>query len=153
LQAFSTGALADGTSADSRDTLIQNRQLLEFANSVEGFTAFRAFSAIDSSRSGRNNCVCNTANSSSWYGLINVDGKHRVVLGLDSAQGQEGLTLSLFDEGAVGLSVRDRQRSIYIGGHPSPVDLTGVADPFFGLLLRGPDGVRFAQNANSTPTR
>src|SRR4051812_49352041 len=28
------------------------------------------------------------------YGLITVDGKHRVVLGLDSAQGQEGLTLS-----------------------------------------------------------
>lgn len=83
----------------------------------------------------------------SGYGLINVDGKHRVVLGLDSAQGREGLTLSLYDEGSVALSVRDRQQSIYVGGAPSGEGLTGTTDPFFGLLLRSGDAVRFAQNA------
>jgi hypothetical protein len=83
----------------------------------------------------------------SGYGLLKVDGKNRVVLGLDSARGTEGLTLSLFDEGSVGLAVRDQQRLVYVGSAPAGQRLTGAAGAFHGLLVRGADGVRFVQNA------
>ena len=39
----------------------------------------------------------------SGYGLLNVDGSYRVVLGLDGANGREGIALSLFDDGPAGL--------------------------------------------------
>ncbi len=83
----------------------------------------------------------------SGYGLLKVGGNNRVVLGLDSARGTEGLTLSLFDEGSVGLSIRDQQRLVYVGSAPVGQRLTGAPGAFHGLLVRGADGVRFVQNA------
>lgn len=83
----------------------------------------------------------------SGYGLLNVNGEKRVVLGLDSARGEEGLTLSLSDEGSVGLRVRDGKRLIYIGSTTAP--LTGSPGPFHGLLVRGSDGASFVQNSNA----
>lgn len=83
----------------------------------------------------------------SGYGLLNVNGQKRVVLGLDSARGEEGLTLSLYDEGSVGLSVRDGKRLIYVGNTTAP--LTGTPGPFHGLLVRGTTGTSFVQNSNA----
>ncbi len=84
----------------------------------------------------------------SGYGLLNVNGQKRVVLGLDSARGQEGLTLSLFDEGSVGLSMRDGKRLIYVGSTTAALTGTG---PFHGLLVRGTNGTTFVQNSNAPP--
>lgn len=83
----------------------------------------------------------------SGYGLLKVDGKNRMVLGLDREGGAEGLTLSLYDDGSTGLSVRDQQRVVFVGSAPASQGLTGSATPFHGLLVRGPEGVRFVQNA------
>jgi len=44
------------------------------------------------------------------YGLLNVQSRHRVVLGMDNAHGKEGLTLFLIDDGPIGLDVNDGSR-------------------------------------------
>ncbi len=85
----------------------------------------------------------------SGYGLLKVEGRYRVVVGLDSAQGREGLTLRLYDEGPVGLTVQDGKRLVYVGSAPSTERLTGIAESFHGLLVRGPEGVRFIATAGS----
>ena len=80
------------------------------------------------------------------YGLLTVNGQKRVVLGMDTPRGEEGLTLTLHDEGSAGLSMRDGQRRIYIGN--ATPQLTGRPDPFHGLLIRGTKGTFFEQNSN-----
>ena len=46
----------------------------------------------------------------SAYGLLKVKNLYRVVLGMDNAQGQEGATLFLEDDGPVGLELQDGSR-------------------------------------------
>ncbi|OLE70998.1 MAG: hypothetical protein AUG74_06890 [Bacteroidetes bacterium 13_1_20CM_4_60_6] len=73
----------------------------------------------------------------SGYGLLNVNGQYRVVLGLDSKRGTEGLALALRDDGAVGLSVYGSNRSVaFLGNAPANDPSTGVADSVFGFVLR-----------------
>jgi hypothetical protein len=83
----------------------------------------------------------------SGYGLLKVKDRYRVALGMDSARGREGLTLALFDEGRVGVTVADGQRVVYLGSAPAKDSLTGTAGPFHGLLVRGTDGTKFLSNA------
>jgi len=83
----------------------------------------------------------------SGYGLLKVKGRYRVALGMDSAKGREGLTLALFDEGRVGVTVSDGQRVAYLGSALARDGLTGTAGPFHGLLVRGADGTKFLSNA------
>jgi hypothetical protein len=72
----------------------------------------------------------------SGYGLIDVNGKKRVVLGLDSNRGTEGLTLVLYDGGRVGMNVRSGSRSIFLGNAPAG-DLSGVGrEVFSGVVFR-----------------
>ncbi len=54
----------------------------------------------------------------SGYGLLRVEKRYQVVLGMDNAQGQEGATLSLIDGGPVGLEVRDGSRHRTYGLQP-----------------------------------
>jgi len=42
------------------------------------------------------------------YGLLNVQSRHRVVLGMDNGHGKEGLTLFLIDDGPIGLDSQRR---------------------------------------------
>jgi len=46
----------------------------------------------------------------SVYGLLKVENRYRVVLGMDNAQGEEGATLFLEDSGPVGLEIQDGSR-------------------------------------------
>ncbi len=55
---------------------------------------------------------------------------------MDSAKGDEGLTLALFDQGPVGLMVRDGDRRLYLGTAPGGSFLTNIPEPFHGLLLK-----------------
>lgn len=65
------------------------------------------------------------------YGMLTVDGRDRVVLGLDGKDGEESAVLSVHDGGHAGLSVRGAEnRSIFLG----------VQDSVVGLVLR--KGVR-----------
>lgn len=72
----------------------------------------------------------------SGYGLLKVGEHYRVVLGLDSANGEEGLVLALFDEGGLGVMVRNGQESLFLGNSPPGSAITGMAEPFHGLLLK-----------------
>jgi len=71
----------------------------------------------------------------SGYGLLRAGGHYRVVLGLDSEHGEEGLALALFDSGGVGLMARDGQRSLFLGTDLGAVR-SGAARLPFGLVLR-----------------
>lgn len=82
------------------------------------------------------------------YGLLRVDGKDRVVIGLDQ-QGGEALTLVVDDAGRVGLTAQYRDRSLQLGTSTLP-DSAGSSAPVFGLVVR--DGGRIVQHA-TTPLR
>jgi hypothetical protein len=75
----------------------------------------------------------------SGYGLLAVGGQDRVVLGLDNATG-EAVTLFVDNGGRAGVWARDSSRTLFLGGAPAKDELTGEAEPFFGLLVR--DGAR-----------
>jgi hypothetical protein len=72
----------------------------------------------------------------SGYGLLNVDGRKRVVLGLDSDRGIEGLVLVLDDQGRVGIAIRDEERSIHMGLTPAGEPGVTGGEPFSGLIFR-----------------
>lgn len=80
----------------------------------------------------------------SGFGLLKVDDLYRVVFGLDSDRGTEGLTLVLYDDGRVGINVRDGDRSLFLGSAPDGVN--GVPGPFHGLLLKEGDEIRHSIN-------
>lgn len=69
----------------------------------------------------------------SGYGLLDVDGVYRVVLGLDGDDGREGVVLSLHDGGPRGLTISG-DASIFLGTAP---ESTYVArgEAFSGLLM------------------
>lgn len=86
----------------------------------------------------------------SGYGLLTVDGRDRVVLGLDSRRGTEGLALSLLDEGQVGLSVYGTGGSLAFFGN-APPGTDGGPDPVFGLVIR--DGAQVVHRVSSVGRR
>lgn len=83
----------------------------------------------------------------SGFGLAQVDGRYRVVYGLDSDRAIEGLTLALFDGGKVGVTVRDGDWRIFLGSAPPGDAATGLAEAFQGLLVRRGDEVIYEINA------
>jgi hypothetical protein len=70
------------------------------------------------------------------YGLLRVGDAYRGVLGLDSNKEMEGLALVLDDKGGVGVMVRDKDQSLFLGSAPAGYSETGLAVPFHGLVLR-----------------
>jgi hypothetical protein len=70
------------------------------------------------------------------YGLVRADGHYRVVLGLDSEHGEEGLALAVFDVGGVGLMARDGQRSLFLGTDLGSTSTAAAKIPPFGLIMR-----------------
>lgn len=68
------------------------------------------------------------------YGVLTVEGKDRVVLGLD-AKGDEAVVLSVNDSGPAGLSVRSSGRSLFVGSAPAG-QVPGAAPgaPFLGVI-------------------
>ena len=70
------------------------------------------------------------------YGLLDIDGHYRVTLGLDSDRSSEGLVLALDDKtGEVGVYVGDGNDRIFLGNASAGHGLSGLPDPFQGLLL------------------
>lgn len=69
----------------------------------------------------------------SGYGLLDVNGFYRVVLGLDSNRGAESVALVVDDAGTSGIGVGAGRRSLF----------AGAADSLFGVVLR--DGGRISQ--------
>lgn len=79
-------------------------------------------------------------NERSGYGLLEVDGRDRVVLGLDS-RGREGVTLSLKEHGERGLSIYDGETTVFVGAAPSGHYKTASDRPFRGLVITRNDSV------------
>ena len=77
-----------------------------------------------------------TGDERSGYGLLKTKEGYRVVLGMDSAKGEEGLTVSLHDDGPVGVMARDKDRMLFLGSAPRGDFFTGLNQPFQGLLLK-----------------
>jgi hypothetical protein len=77
----------------------------------------------------------------SGYSLLTVQGKDRVVLGLDDDEG-EGIALSLVDEGHVGMMMRTKAGRVFLGSAPGGHPLTGMPEAFHGLLLKENDETR-----------
>lgn len=67
-------------------------------------------------------------------GLLDLDGKYRVSLGLDTRRGREGVSLIVDDGGRVGVHVAGGRGEAFLGAMP-PESATS-ADTTFGLLLR-----------------
>ena len=73
----------------------------------------------------------------SGYGMLTVNGRDRVVLGLDSDRGTEGVTLSLLDGGGMGLSVYGAGGTLaFLGTAPAGDRRAGMADSLFRLVLK-----------------
>ena len=82
------------------------------------------------------------------YSLLTVNGKDRVVIGLDQ-RGGEALTLVVDDAGRVGLSAQNGHQSLQLGTS-SLTDSAGSSVPVFGLVVR--DNGRVVDRA-TTPIR
>ena len=70
------------------------------------------------------------------YGLKVVNGVSRVGLGLDTDRIEEGLLLTLDDDGLLGVTVGTGADGIFLGSAPAGHGWTGVAEAFQGLLIR-----------------
>lgn len=60
--------------------------------------------------------------------------KGRVVLGLDSAKGQEGVTVFILEDGTTGMNVNAGEKSLFLGSTQD-----AAKPPFFGLVLKDKD--------------
>lgn len=70
----------------------------------------------------------------SGYGLLDVEGAYRVVLGLDGDDGREGVVLSLHDGGPRGLRVSG-EGEMFLGSAPEGTFIAG-GEAFAGLLMQ-----------------
>jgi hypothetical protein len=84
----------------------------------------------------------------SGYSLLKVDDRYRVVLGLDSDRGTEGVVLALEDGGMSGLFIQNREGQLLVGTDPPD----GMVDHnFHGLMVRSRDREHLLNLADSIP--
>jgi hypothetical protein len=72
-------------------------------------------------------------NERSAYGLLRVGDASRVVLGLDSDRGEEGLAIVLDDAAGRGIWIRDGAQTLFLGNAAAGNPFTGTS--FHGLLF------------------
>jgi len=72
----------------------------------------------------------------SGYGLLSVKGSDRVVLGLDTNRGEEGVVLAVIDGGRLGVHVAGRGFLGFFGAAPAADSLGGIGESVAGLLLK-----------------
>lgn len=85
----------------------------------------------------------------SGYGLLNANGKDRMVIGLDRKNGTEGVALAVMDDDAAGVAVMHRKNSLFLGDSFKG-SWPGRADhDLFGLRLNDSTGIK--KEINITP--
>lgn len=72
----------------------------------------------------------------SGYGVLKVDGNNRVVLGLDTDKGTEGLVLGLLEDGTTGMFISSQKKNMFLGNAPSGSFATDLMKPFFGIMAK-----------------
>lgn len=70
------------------------------------------------------------------YGLIDRGGQYSVGLGLDTDRIEEGLTLTLHDDGLIAVSVGHGEDQVLLGSVPAGHPWTGLTEAFQGLMVR-----------------
>jgi hypothetical protein len=73
--------------------------------------------------------------------------KNRIVLGLDSPNGSEGIILSILEDGSTGMSVMSGKNTAYIGSAPANGMITELPEALNGLLIRDSSGTKYKLNA------
>jgi hypothetical protein len=66
--------------------------------------------------------------------------KNRIVLGLDSDKGTEGVVLSILEDGSAGLSTSGGRGEIFLGHTGSATPVAGPPGPFDGLFISNREG-------------
>jgi hypothetical protein len=79
----------------------------------------------------------------SAYGVLNVEGKNRVVLGLDTDHGTEGLVLGLLEDGTTGMFVSSAQKNMFLGNAPGGSFATNLDQSFFGIMAKDSTALKF----------
>jgi len=79
-------------------------------------------------------------------GLLNVNGVNRVVLGLDSKYGNEGMYMMLDDNGTTSLGIRNGKNEIFMGQVPASYLDDKWQGIFHGLMIKDSSGVKFKMN-------
>lgn len=84
------------------------------------------------------------------YGVLNIDGDNRVVLGLDNENGTEGLSMVIFEDGTSGIIMNSANGSIFLGKADSVNWYTKDQVPFNGLIIKDKDeeGVNLNSSEN-----
>jgi len=70
------------------------------------------------------------------YGVLALNGRYNVGLGLDTDRIEEGLSLVIHDDGPRGILVGTLADGIFLGSAPAGHDWTGLAEEFQGMLVR-----------------
>lgn len=70
------------------------------------------------------------------YGIPDVEGNDRVVLGLDRSNGTEGATLSVMPDGTTGLNLNSDEQSIFIGKAAKGNWNSPDKEEFHGIIIR-----------------
>lgn len=83
------------------------------------------------------------------YGVLAVNGRHRVGLGLDTDRIEEGLNLVIHDDGPRGILVGTLADGIFLGSAPAGHEWTGLAEEFQGLLIRRDSEIVYQMNLAS----
>jgi hypothetical protein len=78
----------------------------------------------------------------SGYGLLNVNGQLRVVIGLDHGNGTEGAALSVLPDGSTGLYLDSKDGSIFTGSVQEGHWKSPNKKKFTGLILQDSSGKR-----------
>ncbi|HEX8637930.1 MAG TPA: hypothetical protein VF692_07710 [Pyrinomonadaceae bacterium] len=80
------------------------------------------------------------------FGLLKVKDNYRVVMGMDSNKGNEGLTLSLHDDGPIGLNIRSDNNSTYLGFLPPKRFENETTESFNGILMKQDKNIKYQIN-------
>jgi hypothetical protein len=65
----------------------------------------------------------------------------RVVLGLDSRRGQEGVTLFILEDDMTGMNINAGEKSMFLGSAPGEETRVTVQEPAFGILFKEKDKI------------
>ncbi len=82
----------------------------------------------------------------SGYGLLKVNGKDRVTLGLDAENG-EGVMLFILENGMAGLLINDPNGPVYLGKADSVNWFAREAVPFKGIVIRDSTQIKYLLNS------
>ncbi len=77
------------------------------------------------------------------FGLLNVNGVDRVVLGIDSDKGTEGMYMMLTDDGVNGMGIRNGKNEIFLGESPANYLEKSWQGIYHGIMVKDSAGVRF----------